>query len=954
MRIDKKRAATVANLPIIQNAATLLLFLCLALCSHAIFLPQFFGLESAAFTYFGGDSTSQLIPAVSLLERNLLEGNLFWSWEYGLGGDLYSEFSYYYTTSPFFYLQFAVKALFGVAGGDFYTTQQWRLVFSIVKETICMLTMFVLLRQERHERIFAICGAVIYGCSYWFIDNSFAFDFMTDAMIWPPLVIMAFNRFRRRGSWLPLLLTVSLSMANSFYFGYINCVFYILFALIFSCGARPNGGLAKRTANYAKTLGKLACVAAAALALAAIALVPSVSALLASDRTQTAAVFDWWPSLDFIKTIPEALFFKDASYSYLDLQTFAFPPAIMLAALVKYSEASSETRKKTVLAAVLLILWVMPFFSSVMNGFSYPSNRWCYLVVFAVAYAFPNWMETTVEQERLSPSVLGVFAGTIFLFAATHGGRTENSYEETGYLFPSLGGSDILLLSLGVAFVIGLWLVQKRRQVRRKRCNGGGETTTSKAIASEKALAGAVLCPFLLATVLAMPYGPYAYASGFRDNTGVEQFSDPEELALLFEGDEATRSAYEQASPSASEFYRTVDEEATRNLELNGHEARFENRSWINGSYSTAAYNSLVTKQVNKWLKIDCRVTSTTKSASQYRGLGNRLFLENAWGIAKKINADENSQLYGYEKTADEGSGDVWENSNAVGIDLWYDTCASNEERQSWSTAQKDAALLQTAALEEDDLDRYDSDLGSAELDQTTEAIPLDQDIVSLHNCSFSEGILLAQENAELEISLPEQSNNGEYLLSFDLVRQDGGSFSMDVNGITYRSSAQNSRWGYPTNSYTFAFSGKDKILVSIDEGDYHLSDAMLEFSSYELLEQWTSSVNRYSLENLNIESNSISGSIENPEKGILALSIPYNEGWSCLVDGEKVETFEVNGIFTGILLEPGEHQIELSYESKTFKLGFVTSGAVACFIASIYAFRSRGPKPNPANPNAS
>lgn len=943
---EKRPIARLASSPAVRDAAALLLFAGLALCSHAVFLPQFLGLDSAAFTYFGGDSTSQLIPAISLLERSLLDGNLFWSWEYGLGGDLYSEFSYYYTTSPFFYLQFAVKALLGVAGGDFYTTQQWRLVFSIVKETICMLAMFALLRQEKHRRTFAVCGAVIYGCSYWFIDNSFAFDFMTDAMIWPPLVVMAFNRFQRQGSWLPLLLTVSLSIANSFYFGYVNCIFYILLALIFSCGADTAGSLAERLAAYAKRLGKLACITAAALALAAVAFLPSVSALFAADRTQTSAVFDWLPSLDFIKVIPEALFFKGAEYSYLDLQTFAFPLAIMLAVLVNYRKANPQTRRKTILAASLLLLWTAPVFSSIMNGFSYPSNRWCYLVVFAVAYAFPNWMEALIEQERLSAATVGAFAGIVVLFAATHNWRTANAYEETGYVFPDLCGSDILLLALGIAFVIGLWLVQRQKQLRKEDCSTGNnraaerKTAPPKAETLEKALMGGILCVFLGASVLAMPYGPYACASGFRNNGGVEQFDDPEELALLFEGDEATRSAYEQASPSASEFYRTVDEEATRDLELNGHEARFENRSWIGGGYPTTAYNSLITKQVNRWLKIDYRVTSTTKSASQYRGLGNRLFLENAWGVGKKINADENSQLYGYEKTAGNDGCDIWENSNTVGIDLWYDSCAGGDEWQGWSTAQKDAALLQTAVIDEEALGH--DELAPATLAETVGTLSLGSENTELRNCTLSGTALSAKENAEIEIALPEQSTAGEYLLSFDLVREDGGSFSMTVNDIPYWSSARGSRWGYPTDSYALAISGTNAIRIVLDEGDYVLSNVALEFSSYELLEQWTSSVNRYSLEDLNIGPNVVSGSISNSETGVLALSIPYDKGWSCLVDGEKAETFEVNGIFTGILLEPGEHQVEFSYENRVFKLGLGISGAAACLIAAAYAHRLR------------
>ena len=46
------------------------------------------------------DSFSQLIRMTPFLEDNILDSQ--WSWSYGLGGDIFSEFSYYYTTSPFF------------------------------------------------------------------------------------------------------------------------------------------------------------------------------------------------------------------------------------------------------------------------------------------------------------------------------------------------------------------------------------------------------------------------------------------------------------------------------------------------------------------------------------------------------------------------------------------------------------------------------------------------------------------------------------------------------------------------------------------------------------------------------------------------------------------------------------------------------------------------------------
>ena len=68
--------------------------------------------------------------------------------------------------------------------------------------------------------------------------------------------------------------------------------------------------------------------------------------------------------------------------------------------------------------------------------------------------------------------------------------------------------------------------------------------------------------------------------------------------------------------------------------------------------------------------------------------------------------------------------------------------------------------------------------------------------------------------------------------------------------------------------------------------------------------------LNKYNFESPRIEGNLISGVINNEENGILTLSIPYNDGWKCFVDGEKRNTLKVNGIFTGIELTKGKHNI--------------------------------------------
>ncbi len=82
-----------------------------------------------------------------------------------------------------------------------------------------------------------------------------------------------------------------------------------------------------------------------------------------------------------------------------------------------------------------------------------------------------------------------------------------------------------------------------------------------------------------------------------------------------------------------------------------------------------------------------------------------------------------------------------------------------------------------------------------------------------------------------------------------------------------------------------------------------------------------------------------INASIDAKENGFLYTSIPYDDGWTVKVDGEKVETipFASDG-FLGIDISKGNHTIEFSYYPIGFNLGIcVTIASVIGF--GIYIF---------------
>jgi uncharacterized membrane protein YfhO len=73
-------------------------------------------------------------------------------------------------------------------------------------------------------------------------------------------------------------------------------------------------------------------------------------------------------------------------------------------------------------------------------------------------------------------------------------------------------------------------------------------------------------------------------------------------------------------------------------------------------------------------------------------------------------------------------------------------------------------------------------------------------------------------------------------------------------------------------------------------------------------------------------DSTHLKGSVDVQKSGLLMLSVPYDEGWTILVDGVETDLYAVGEGLTGCMLSEGEHQIEMKYVPQGFKMGAVIS----------------------------
>ena len=79
---------------------------------------------------------------------------------------------------------------------------------------------------------------------------------------------------------------------------------------------------------------------------------------------------------------------------------------------------------------------------------------------------------------------------------------------------------------------------------------------------------------------------------------------------------------------------------------------------------------------------------------------------------------------------------------------------------------------------------------------------------------------------------------------------------------------------------------------------------------------------NKEALTDVVMENNRITGHASLTGQKLMVFSVLWDKGWKAYVDGEEAGLQRVNVMYLGLLLEPGDHEIELRYETPGLRTG--------------------------------
>jgi uncharacterized membrane protein YfhO len=851
----------------------------LFLTISAIGVHFYFVKSGVYFNEYCCDSFKQISHFYPFLQREYSDGNIFWSWQYGLGGDIFAEFLYYYSANPFFWLSmfFTIDSL--------QLIFEYRLYISVLKLTLAMIFMFHLLIYLNRKLPSAILGALIYGGSVFYIFHSFRYDFLIDGMVLLPMLIWSFEYFTDKNKPMFFTLMVALTLTTNFYLAFINSI-YLGFYAIYKCFILHEKISLKHASKYFLKFGLFYIIG---IGISAFSFLPAINTYLKVDRFYYELDIPFVFHKEFYTQLLYKLFFMtDLKFQVV------FPIIVLFLIPVGVMIREKYFVRRYLFSLFIFALVLIPFVYSMFNGFSVIQYRWLYLFIFTVAWICPFIVDHIIENKmNKGINLLFFVLPGMLLFLLVFKAEISGVY---------VGSLDLWILFFSGCISV-LFLLRN--------------------LISNKLLMSFLLIIVLLNTVTLNT----SFFNKFLHEPKVVK--EHQEKLLTSYASEEDRELVNKIKENDSSFYRILWNDINEFntpmlLDFNGF----------------SAYNSLISGNVHQFMKQDYNLLHWN-APSLYQNLDNRLYLESSLATKYFISPkDLDYKPFGYSLYTDTDKYSIYKNEYSLPIGFMYDSVIEEDEFKKLHYAERDQLILHAAVVPSINnlrLPVFDS------TNLTVQTSSIDLSKMELINVEKVGNHYIARENAALIISNPLTDENGEVVAEIDIQELDSKPFDVTINNKTFKNLGENRIYNYPREKIVIN-TGKwsETVTIYLSPGGYQIRDILLSLNSYSPYKNLIRQKQSQSLQEIEVTEQSVKGTINTKEDGILFLSIPYSKGWSATVNGAPAELLEINGAFTGIKLEKGKYMIELHYQTPLFKIGWKVTLISFITLMSLLLFRRK------------
>ena len=789
----------------------------------------------------------------------------------------------------------------------------------------------------------ALCGACAYVFSACLLNGLYWPGSLVGALFLP-LVLTGVERMLAGGRSYVLIGGLSLLFVSSYYFAYM-----IMLALIPYCVVRVVQVEKNPSAKIHLTwLVRLAGCVLISLSIGCSAIVPQMHALFGSARfTSNTVIFQpTYSFLYYLNFIPGFISTFSPGNDYL----IGYGATSLLACVALFLERGERRREHRALRigfVVLTLMMLVPIFGRVMNGNNYASNRWSFVYAMLISYIVcvvaPRLRRLGGRDRRVALVVLCVILVLVLVV---------NNLRKEAYLASlAVGFFSLALLATGVVprrhmtlAIVATLLVSSAVAVTYiADYREGGYTNDAYSL-------GDVHRSVTLAS-------PSYVLTKVDDPTFWRADTDVGALGLRNDGIFLGTRAY-------SFYYNIYNSRIDR-----FHTELGLTRAAINFSYKGLGGRSFL---------------EAVTAGSYYLAPSDHSFPVPYYYDDTPVLVDEIAD--------DEMSYEVYAARDRLPLGFTYSHVMARDEYERLSMARKQATLLQAAVVDSDDVlatglaeltPRFSdssptyraADINDASDSSGGEGMVVGEgsDSTSTSGCSYEDGRIVVRErgatlrlsfeglpNAETYLSLknfryhlPENEPDADQTLFERLSSLYQGTSLYQPN--TYHKIVVSSDGGGVaevecTPSLSHMYGGKSDWLVNLGYsekpvreitlylprvGSYSLDDMSVVIQPMDEFDGQIDALKEDVLDNVELPTNGVRGTIDASKDELLFLSIPYSDGWSATVDGAEANIICANTAFMGIALSAGRHSIELRYATPGLGLG-MTIGAGGLLAAGV------------------
>lgn len=724
-----------------------------------------------------------------------------------------------------------------------------------------------------------LCGSWLYVFCSFALMGGMKHPLFLNGMLYLPLLLSGTEKVLQKKSIRFLSVSVALAFMSNYYFMYMNTILCGIYLCVRLFGHYREYGIRK----ILLLILKMAAAWIWGICLGAVIILPSVYAFLHNARVDTAVeeAQNFYSIAHYRKMILG--FFQTLpmtnGWTVHGTATGGLTGVLMLFSSRKRSRENSQLK---IGFAVLLLLLCIPFGGKMMNGFAYVTNRWSYGMAFLCALMAAQAVADLKEQNTKIFLILGVAAGILAAALSASNGKAMR------YAIAALAVTVL-------AFALGAILERKQR----KRLAG--------CLVSFVVFAG-VCCNLI---TFFTPVG-YSYAARFTKR-GVS------ESVLL---NRAVKNV-QNAKLAEDGFYRVELPSSLYNCSLAAN---------IN---TTEFYYSVIPKSM-KDLYVSLGMAKYERPNVMH-GLENRQILKNM--LCVRYQSDKKG---------------ITVNEDALPVGYTYDKIMHKEDYDSLTPLERQAALLEYAVLDDDAekiLEKQGKTFERGKRPSDGAVIGGNLKITGADRASWKDGKLKGKKQGRMKLKFQTEEKSETYLV---------------LKGLSSRSKvrkkqilsvkSKKARFEIPMCAVSNEKEmNRDFIAVNLGvthmgtcslcfykSHTYKLNDMEIRGISESFIKEQTKERREESMTEVKQSTNRISGKISVSEDKILQLAVPYSEGWHIYIDGKEAKTFTSSVAYTGVLIEKGEHTVEMHYISPWIILGTVLSVAAWIWMALSFAVKKR------------